>query len=175
MFASDGQVNAVVPYGIAVNTPQQVVVSRASSISVPQSVILSAAAPGIFTVNASGQGQGIIVGVQANGQQPIADANNPVRAGQVIVIYCTGLGEVNPPVPTGTAAPFTQISQTVEPISVTVGGIPATVSFSGLTPGFVGLYQVNTAVPNGVTPGSQVPVTLMGAGQQSMPVTIVVQ
>lgn len=175
LFASDGQVNAVVPYGIAVNTPQQVVVSRASSISVPQSLILAAAAPGIFTVNASGQGQGIIVGVQANGQQPIADANNPVKAGQSIVIYCTGLGEVNPPVPTGTAAPFTQISQTVEPISVTVGGMPANVSFSGLTPGFVGLYQVNAIVPNGVTPGNQVPVVLTGAGQQSMPVTIAVQ
>ena len=175
LFASGGQVNAIVPYGLAVNTPQQVVVSRSNSISVPQSVILAAAAPGIFTVNASGQGQGIIVGVDANGKQPIADANNPVTAGQVIVIYCTGLGEVNPPVPTGTAAPFTQISRTVEPISVTVGGMRANVSFSGLTPGFVGLYQVNTTVPSGVAPGNQVPVTLIGAGQQSMPVTIAVQ
>ncbi len=175
LFANNGQVNAIVPYGVAVNTPQQVVVSSASSISVPQSVILSAAAPGIFTVNASGQGQGIIVGVDANGNQPIADAANPVKEGQPIVIYCTGLGEVNPAVPTGAAAPLTQISKTIEPITVTVGGIASDVLFSGLTPGFVGLYQVNTTVPKGVTPGSQVPVTLTGAGQQSMPVTIAVQ
>jgi trimeric autotransporter adhesin len=175
LFANNGQVNAIVPYGVAVNTPQQVVVSSSSSISVPQSVILAAAAPGIFTVNASGQGQGIIVGVDANGNQPIADAANPVKAGQPIVIYCTGLGEVNPAVPTGTAAPLTQISKTIEPISVTVGGITADVLFSGLTPGFVGLYQVNATVPTGVAPGSQVPVTLTGAGQQSMPVTIAVQ
>jgi uncharacterized protein (TIGR03437 family) len=175
LFANNGQVNAIVPYGVAVNTPQQVVVSSSNSISVPQSIILAAAAPGIFTVNASGQGQGIITGVDANGNQPIADAANPVTAGQAIVIYCTGLGEVNPPVPTGTAASLTQISQTIEPISVTVGGIAADVLFSGLTPGFVGLYQVNATVPNGVAPGSQVPVTLTGAGQQSLPVTIVVQ
>ncbi len=175
LFANDGQVNAIVPYGIAVNTPQQVVVSSSSTISVPQSVILAAAAPGIFTVNASGQGQGIIVGVDANGNQPIADAANPVKAGQPIVIYCTGLGEVNPAVPTGTAAPLTQISKTIEPISVTVGGIAADVLFSGLTPGFVGLYQVNATVPTGVAPGSQVPVTLTGAGQKSMPVTIAVE
>jgi uncharacterized protein (TIGR03437 family) len=175
LFANNGQVNAIVPYGIAVNTPQQVVISSASSISVPQSIILSAAAPGIFTVNASGQGQGIIVGVDANGSQPIADSANPVKAGQAIVIYCTGLGEVSPAVTTGAAAPLTQISNTIEPIQVTVGGIEANVLFSGLTPGFVGLYQVNATVPSGVAPGSQVPVTLTGAGQQSMPVTIAVQ
>jgi trimeric autotransporter adhesin len=175
LFANGGQVNAIIPYGIAVNTPQQVVVSSSSTISVPQSVILAAAAPGIFTVNASGQGQGIIVGVDANGNQPIADAANPVKVGQPIVIYCTGLGEVNPAVPTGTAAPLTQISRTIEPISVSVGGVAADVLFSGLTPGFVGLYQVNATIPNGVAPGSQVPVTLTGAGQQSMPVTIAVE
>jgi uncharacterized protein (TIGR03437 family) len=175
LFANNGQVNAIVPYGVAVNTPQQVIVSSSSSLSVPQSVILAAAAPGIFTVNASGQGQGIIVGVHANGNQPIADANNPATAGQAIVIYCTGLGEVNPSVPTGTAAPLSPLSNTVQPISVTIGGVPATVLFSGLTPGFVGLYQVNATVPNGVAGGNQVPVTLTGAGQQSMPVTIAVQ
>lgn len=175
LFANNGQVNAIVPYGIAVNTPQQVVVSSASSISVPQSVILAAAAPGIFTVNSSGQGQGIIVGVDADGTEPIADSANPVKAGQAIVIYCTGLGEVTPAVPTGNAAPLSPLSNTVEPISVTIGGVAANVLFSGLTPGFVGLYQVNAIVPNGVTPGSQVPVTLTGAGQQSMPVTIAVQ
>ena len=175
LFANNGQVNAIVPYGIAVNTPQQVVVSSSSSISVPQSVILAAAAPGIFTVNASGQGQGIIVGVDANGDQPIADAAHPVKAGQAIVIYCTGLGEVNPAVSTGTAAPLTQLSNTIAPIGVTVGGVAANVLFSGLTPGFVGLYQVNATVPNGVAAGSQVPVTLTGAGQQSMPVTIALE
>jgi uncharacterized protein (TIGR03437 family) len=175
LFANGGQINAMIPYGIAVNTPQQVVVSRSNSISVPQSVILSAAAPGIFTVNASGQGQGIIVGVQANGNQPIADSSNPVKAGQAIVIYCTGLGEVNPPVTTGAATPMSPLSRTVVPITISIGGVPANVFFAGLTPGFVGLYQVNATVPAGVTPGSQVPVTLTGAGQTSAPVTIAVQ
>jgi len=172
LFASDGQVNAIVPYGILVNTPQQVVVARSSALSVPQSVIFAAAAPGIFTVNSSGSGQGIIVAADTNA---IADANHPIKAGQAIVIYCTGLGEVTPAVPTGSPAPFTQLSHTVEPISVTIDGMAADVLFSGLTPGFVGFYQVNAMVPYGVTPGAQVPVTISGAGQQSKPVIIAVE
>jgi uncharacterized protein (TIGR03437 family) len=172
LFASDGQVNAIVPYGISVNTPQQVVVARSSALSVPQSVIFAAAAPGIFTVNSSGSGQGIIVAADTNA---IADASHPIKAGQAIVIYCTGLGEVTPAVPTGSPAPFTQLSHTVEPISVTIDGMAADVLFSGLTPGFVGFYQVNAIVPYGVTPGAQVPVIIGGVGQQSKPVTIAVE
>src|SRR5205085_7020563 len=96
LFASDGQVNAVVPYGISVNTSQQVVASRASSVSVPQPVVIAAAAPGIFTTDGT---QGIIVDGSS-----IAGPANPAKAGDAIVIYCTGLGEVTPAVPAGAAA-----------------------------------------------------------------------
>jgi uncharacterized protein (TIGR03437 family) len=48
---------------------------------------------------------------------------------------------------------------------VTVGGVPATVVFGGLTPGYVGLYQVNAIMPAGVAPGSQVPVTISVSGK----------
>src|SRR5580693_10029508 len=47
---------------------------------------------------------------------------------------------------------------TIAPVAVNIGGIPATVLFAGLTPGYVGLCQVNVIVPSGVTPGTQVPV-----------------
>jgi uncharacterized protein (TIGR03437 family) len=175
LYTSSGQVNAIVPYGLAVNTTQQVVISSGTIISVPQPVTLSAAAPGVFTRDGSGQGQGIIIGVDSSGVQTYADSSNPVQAGEAIVIYCTGLGEVSPTVTAGTPAPLTSVSRTVNPVTVTIGGVPAIVAFAGLTPGSTGLYQVNATVPAGVAPGSQVPVVLSAAGQQSQPVTIAVQ
>jgi uncharacterized protein (TIGR03437 family) len=167
-FSSSGQVNAIIPYGIPVNTLQQVVASRGTSIAVPQSVAFAAAAPGIFMY---GQNQGIIVNV-ANA---LANSSNPVHAGDVIVIYCTGLGEVSPPVPAGTATPVTQLSNTVNPVTLTIGGVSAQVAFAGLTPGSTGLYQVNATVPAGVASGDSVPVVLTAARQSSAPVVISVR
>ncbi len=106
--------------------------------------------------------------------QILADAANPGTAGDYIVIYCTGLGEVSPPVKAGTAAPLDHVTQTVNPVSVTIGGVPAQVMFAGLNPGFAGLYQVNAVVPQGVAPGSAVTVSLAEAGQLSPPVTMAV-
>lgn len=173
-YASDSQVNAIVPYGIAVNTAHQVRVVRGSSLSAPQTVTVAPAAPGVFTTDGSGAGQGIVIDVKS-GPLVIADARHPVSAGDTIVIYCTGLGEVNPPVPAGTVAPLTALSRTVHEVAATVGGVPATVTFAGLTPGSVGLYQVNAIVPGGVAPGDRVELILTVAGQQSRPVTIAVR
>jgi uncharacterized protein (TIGR03437 family) len=58
---------------------------------------------------------------------------------------------------------------------VTIGGIVAQVSFSGLAPGAVGLYQVNVQVPVGAPAGDAVPVTLSIGGVDSNTVTIAVQ
>jgi len=169
-FASDGQIIALVPYGIPVNTTHQVVVSRGSSLSVPQPITVAAAAPGIFTRNATGTGQGSIT----DASDRLADAANPVRAGDTIIIYCTGLGEVNPGVPAGTPAPTDRLTHTVNEVTVSIGGQNATVSFSGLAPNYFGLYQVNAIVPVGVAAGPAVPVTVSAAGQTSPPATIVV-
>jgi uncharacterized protein (TIGR03437 family) len=168
-------VNAIVPYGLAVNTAQQVAVSRGSTISVPQQVTIAAAAPGVFSTDGSGKGQGIIVGVKGTGEQAVADSAHPVKAGDTLVIYCTGLGEVDPPTTAGTAASLTQLSYAINPVAVTVGGVPAAVLFAGLTPGYVGLYQINATVPRGVTAGDQVPVVVTAAGQSSTVVTVAVR
>jgi len=167
LFSSTGQVNAIIPYGMAVNTTQQVFVSLGSSISVPEPITMAGAAPGIFTVDGK---QGIVFD-GAN----IANATNPAKAGDTLVIYCTGLGEVTPSVLAGTPAPISPLSNTVNTVTATIGGIAASVQFAGLTPGFAGLYQVNAVVPTGVTPGNQVPLILTAAGQSSTPVTIAVQ
>jgi len=171
LYASENQVNALVPYGISLNTRQQLVVRRSSRISVPEPVLIAAAQPAIFSVEQSGRGQGVIVDT---GNRFVA-RGNPAAAGDAIVIYCSGLGAVDPPVAAGSAAPASPLSMTANPVSVAIGGRLAQVLFAGLTPGFAGLYQVNAVIPEGVPPGDTVEVRLSVAGQTSPPVTIAVR
>ena len=129
-----------------------------------------------FTQAQSGQGAGVIVVVKANGTQFENTAAAPASVGDALTIYCAGLGAVNPPVADGSAAPLTPpFAQTVDPVTVTVGGIPAQVLFSGLAPGYAGVYQVNVLIPSGVAPGASVPVAITAGGFPSPPVTVAIQ
>jgi len=174
-FAAGGQVNAIIPYDIASNSTQQLIVMNGPAISVPEPVVIAPAEPAVFTQDFSGHGAGIVVGVRSDQTQFVVDANHPLSAGDVAVIYCAGLGPVNPSVPAGTAAPLTSLSQTTNPVTVTMGGVNAPVAFAGLAPGYAGLYQVNATVPSGITPGNNVQLVLTEAGQSSVPVTISVK
>jgi len=106
----------------------------------------------------------------------LAQPGTPASIGETIVIYCTGLGAVSPAVTEGSPAPSTPpLATTINPVSVTVGGRPSQVMFSGLAPGFAGLYQINAVVPTGIATGNEVPMVVSVAGQTSPPVTIAVQ
>ena len=92
------------------------------------------------------------------------------------MIYATGLGPVDQTVGLGAPAPANPPANITDlPIRVTIGGQSATVQFAGLAPGFVGLYQVNVQVPQGVPPGPAVPVVIQQEGLVSKPVGISVQ
>jgi uncharacterized protein (TIGR03437 family) len=148
-------------------------VQYGNTLSLPQSLVVAQAEPGIFTANEQGTGQGSIT--KSDGVT-VAQPGTPANIGETIVIYCTGLGLVTPSVKEGTAAPSTPpLATTVNPVTVTIGGQAAQVSFSGLAPGYAGLYQVNAVVPAGITVGNAVPVVLSVAGQTSPPATIAVQ
>jgi adhesin/invasin len=95
--------------------------------------------------------------------------------GETVVIYCTGLGAVSPAVKEGSPASATPPSTTVNPVTVTIGGKAAQVAFSGLTPGYAGLYQVNAVLPSGIATGDAVPVLISVAGQTSPPATMAVK
>jgi uncharacterized protein (TIGR03437 family) len=71
--------------------------------------------------------------------------------------------------------PLTPLTMVVTPPTVSIGGVAASVSFAGLTPQFAALYQINAVVPNGITPGNAVPVTVSVSEQTSVPVTIAVK
>ncbi|MEZ5352986.1 MAG: hypothetical protein R2762_10155, partial [Bryobacteraceae bacterium] len=166
------QVNGVVPYAIAPNLAHQVVVNGPTG-SASGEVVVAAAQPGVFTADQSGGGQAIAV----HGSNPLLLANSetPIAPGDVLVIYAEGLGPVNPASPAGQAAPADPLSRTTLPVTVTIGGVNAPVSFAGLTPGLTGLYQINVTVPQGVPIGNSVPVVVTAGGQLSPVVTIAIR
>ena len=69
-------------------------------------------------------------------------------------------------------APSSPLAQTTNTVTATIGGVNAPVIFAGLTPGTVGLYQVNVQVPTGIQAGNAVPVVITIGGQSNIPVTI---
>ena len=172
-FSVDGQINAIIPYDVPVNTTLQLVVSNGTALSVPEPVIVASAQPAVFTADLTGKGAGIVVGVRPDSSSYLVDSGHPLSPGDVAVIYCAGLGPVTPAVPAGTAAPLTSLSSTTNTVTATIGGQSAQVLFAGLAPGFAGLYQVNALVPAGVPAGSDV-LLLTAAGQQSPPVSVFV-
>jgi uncharacterized protein (TIGR03437 family) len=173
VFTSPNQVNAMVPYSIVPGTTYQLIAERGTRLSVPQSVTVAAAEPAIFTTDSSGQGQGHIYDYVSAAEQPLAGPAHPAKAGDVLIIYCAGLGAVVPAIDAGVAVD--RMTTTVNPVGITIGGVPSNVLFSGLTPNFTGLYQVNVMMPAGLSPGDGVPVVLSVAGVASPPVTISVQ
>jgi uncharacterized protein (TIGR03437 family) len=107
----------------------------------------------------------------------------PAKPGDSIVIYLTGGGLATPsadpsgqPVPTGSVAPAdgSVVYQTVLKPAITIGGLPATVGFSGIAPGTASEYQINTTIPTGVTPGDDVPIVIT-IGSSTDTVTIAVK
>jgi uncharacterized protein (TIGR03437 family) len=174
-YASAVQVNAVAPYGLAAGTTTQVQVEYQGVPSNAASVPVQAAHPGLFTVDASGFGGGAIL----NQDYSLNGSLNPAARGTVVMIYCTGGGVTNPPGTDATitpAAPPLYLLKT-SPVTVTIGGIAATVSYNGAAPSQIaGLSQINAQVPASVTPGTKVPVLVTIGTWQSQPgVTMAVQ
>jgi len=170
-YASGGQVNVQVPWDVSTSAPASLTATYNGATSSAQSVTIQQFAPAIFTTNAQGTGAGAILDSNYN----LISSLNPATAGTtVILIYCTGLGPVTNQPATGSPALSNPLSQSTTP-TVMIGGVPADVLFSGLAPGYVGLYQVNVQVPSGISSGSAVPLTISVGGETSNQVTINVQ
>ena len=133
---------------------------------------VAAAQPNIFLAS----GYGIILAARADGTPPfLISPTAPAKAGDILVIYCDGLGATDPAVPDGIGSPLSPLVQTTSPVTVSVGGKNTTVLFSGLVPGFVGLCQVNATLPDDVAHVMSVPVTLSVAGLTGVAASTVVQ
>ena len=163
-YVSATQINAVVPYGLAGTALTQVQVQYQTQTSNIQAVLVQAATPAIFSADLTGKGSGAIL----NSDYTLNKDKNPATAGSVVMIYATGGGVTSPASVDGSPAPSSEpFARLALPVSVTIGGLPAQVTYSGGSPGLVsGLTQINAVVPAGVT-GPGVPVLLQVGGFQS--------
>ena len=101
-----------------------------------------------------------------HGDGSAVSAADPAVAGEAISLYATGLGAVNANLPLGAAGPADPVIATAALPQILLGGVPLTVTFSGLAPGYVGLYQVNASVPSAPPQGGFTgPLTLVDNGQ----------
>jgi uncharacterized protein (TIGR03437 family) len=138
-YVSPGQINGQVPYETAVG--EAVVVVTTGGVATPGIAMnVSATAPGVLQY-----GAGHAVAINPNGS--VNNIGVGAKAGATVVIYMTGEGAVNGPVVTGAGSSGSPLLSTKATTTALVGGADATVSFSGLTPGGVGLMQVNLVIP----------------------------
>jgi uncharacterized protein (TIGR03437 family) len=173
------QVDAQVPWELAGQTQAQLAIVTDDLSGNTVSVPLAQVSPGLYSANGNGAGQGAIL---INGTSTLAAPagspynGQPARRGvDYIDIFATGLGPVSHTPASGAPAPVSPLAETTHTVTVTIGSVPATVSFAGLAPGWVGLYQVNVQVPANAPVGNAVPVALSVGGVAANQVTMAVQ
>jgi uncharacterized protein (TIGR03437 family) len=152
LYISDTQINFYVPADVPLG-PATLEIATPAGTKAAIPVDVASVSPGIFPGAVLRSGTGL------------SAAESPVRAGDLLEIYCTGLG------PTRSAG---GLDWTVITPTVFIGAFPVQPSYTGLVPGYVGLYQVNAQVPTGLAPGSQ-PVSLSVSMSHSNEVRIAVQ
>ncbi len=164
------QINAIAPVWLLGRDKVRVAVTVAGQVSPIELVNVAPASPGIF-LNA-----GNAIAVHGADQTQLVTPANPAKRGEVLVLYAAGLGDTALVVREGDPAPGDELSGTVSPVSVTVGGVlAAEVQFAGLTPTTAGLYQVNFVVPAGAPLGSDVEVALVIEGRISNKAKLAIQ
>jgi uncharacterized protein (TIGR03437 family) len=162
LYTTAGQVGAIVPYATTGGTVL-VVAQAAGTASNPFGVGFAPTAPGVFTANGSGRGQAAALNQNLT---PNSDSA-PASVGSVIALFATGEGQTNPPGVDGRTT-GSVIPTPIAPVSVTIGGVPATVNFAGSAPGVIaGVMQVNAVVPPGVSGTVPVIITVGAASSQS--------
>lgn len=178
-YISPGQIVAQVPSSVGTGQ-QPVIVTTPAGASAPYTVAVNAAQPGLLAPSSfSVGGQQYVVALFSDGVTfvlpPGAIAGVPSRrakAGDAITLYGIGFGPVTPNIPAGQVVQ--QSNSLSSPFHVFFGSTEAKVSYAGLAPSAVGLFQLNVTVPN-TTAGDLVPLsfTLAGvSGTQSLYIAV---
>jgi minor extracellular serine protease Vpr len=115
-----------------------------------EDVPVFAAKPGIFEIPLAPGGPMVAAAIHLDGQ--LVTPSNPAQRGEILSLFLTGAGAVQPSVPTGAIGPLPPAT-TALPVAVGVAGVGVPVLFSGYAPGFIGLYQINFQVPTGAPSG----------------------
>lgn len=171
-YVSSTQVNVQVPWELAGHSSTQIKVtidfSPGNLITVPVVNV----SPTIFGYNDASLNTNIAAALDES--NVVVNGGHRVARGHVVQLFANALGAVSNTPASGSPASSSPLSNSVTPPSVSIGGQPATVTFSGLAPGFTGLYQVNVVVPTNIGAGVQ-PVIMTAGGIQSPAVNLPVQ
>ena len=172
VYVSAAQINFQVPFEIPSTGNVAVVVTNNGTPSAPQSATVAEYAPGIFTYARTANALDPIIVHGAD--NTLITPSSPASANEVLVIYATGIGSYDNPPATGAPSAASPLAQSLVKPTVTVGSAPAIVLFSGLTPGFVGLVQVNIQLPGSLPAGSTLPLVLSYNGSAAPSVNLAV-
>jgi uncharacterized protein (TIGR03437 family) len=162
LFVSPNQINAQLPFEATGNVTFTLLTP--GGISNNFNTVVSTAAPSIFMSGVAGPVTGLPTIIRANNDNQLVTPTDPINGNDTLVIYLTGLGLTSPQVTTGAAAPLSPLAYTVGQPTVTLGGMPLNVFYSGLTPTIVGVYQINATVPKNVPQGMSVPLAISLGG-----------
>jgi uncharacterized protein (TIGR03437 family) len=146
-YVSPDQINAQIPFELTAGNQYQVIVSANGALTTPQPIQLNGGAPSIL-----GFSSGAVVAQHLDGTL-ILDSS-PAVPGEFVIIYSSGLGATDIPVASGSASPADPPARVADPPVVTLSGNPVSLLFAGLTPGFVGLYQLNFQIPAEIATGN---------------------
>ena len=166
VFVSAGQINAQIPYELNDGDNVPVIVTTHGVSSAAGAVSIVSAAPGVFQY---GEKRAVV----QNDDYSLNGAASPAKAGSYVVVYITGTGRLDNPVATGGPAGGDPLSRPRASVSATIGGQLAEIAFAGLTPGFVGLGQVNLKIPN--LPAGDYPLVVTVGSEKSNSAMIAVK
>ena len=161
LYASNCQINAVVPFEAAPGVATLVTVQSGGQTLGPVKLPVVAAAPGIFAANGSGSGQGTILNQDSSVNSP----SNPAARGSIVSVYMTGAGALNPFVADGSLGPLIPpFPAPMAVVSVTIGQVDAPVAFAGQAPGLIaGVTQLNVEIPQNAPVGAAIPIAIYAA------------
>jgi uncharacterized protein (TIGR03437 family) len=169
-YVSNGQINVFVPWELegypTVNVKEIYAGSDPIYSNVIGNVPVSTYTPAFFMYNS---GSVFVADALDNTTYALITTANPATPGEVLQLYCNGLGPTTNQPASGSPAPsgsLSNLAQTTTPVTVSIGGQNATVLFAGLEPPYVGLYLVDVTVPSGLTAGNQ-PITVTVGGKTS--------
>jgi uncharacterized protein (TIGR03437 family) len=186
LYVSGTQANVQIPSRAPLGSQRLAVrVSETGELVAGGQVAVASAAPGLFT--SSQDGRGAAAALNQDGR--VNSTSNPAAKGSVLVLYGTGQGQVSPPAEDGMPAAAAPLSSTVTvPTSdgrtcvssqpsmcVSFGSTFGEVQYSGLAPGFVGLWQINVRIPADAPSGNAVPVRVLINGAPSNVVGIAIR
>jgi uncharacterized protein (TIGR03437 family) len=169
VYTSASAVSAVVPYEISGDSAQ-VTISYQGQTSAAFAVSIVPANPALFTADSSGTGQAAAFNMDGS-----ANGDNPTPIGGTLMLTATGEGQTSPAGIDGKLATDPPPTPLL-PVTVTIGGQPATVLYAGGALGAVaGVMQLRVQIPTGVQSGNAVPIVLKVGDASSQPgVTVAV-